>query len=561
MSLLIHKFLNKLLWVLILLQLFLSQSIFAQETTTNQNNFVPNDSITAISAALMSDQNSIRVRWNPPIDSGDIIIARSSEVIDTQDKLFTADSMGIYPSDPKYSVTREFKDINLKAGRYYYAVAMVKSIRKREVKIILGQNSLSNPIIVGDQKPGQNVSQKETIQNIRMIQSIDFKKIEDFTRIHWVGPEDASVNTVYNVYRSNSKMDSLNLMKSANKIMEITHPENTFVDKSEGNGSGYYGISITENNLEYIPLREGISYISTNPLEQSKTDQLEKSKPNRIEIEDNTNLVLKKNNNITITEGGQERPLNPESKNSKMGVYVNNLNYELQDEGILFNWEPPKEISPKDLVYNIYRSTSPLQSLDIALEKGAAQKIGDVQSPALSFFLPKFERKKIYYFGVTVKQNSGLEDTDLVENISYVKIFPTGYEKYNQEDKSNESSKSKNSSNDEPKKKSEKNKDQPKSGVEKSNSNENIEFETIMTDYYKKGKYEIAQKKLEFLAEREDNPKEKAKALFYAALSNYHRKEYDKALKLLLDNTVQDNYDKERVDFYVNQCLEKRRNE
>ena len=79
-----------------------------------------------------------------------------------------------------------------------------------------------------------------------------------------------------------------------------------------------------------------------------------------------------------------------------------------------------------------------------------------------------------------------------------------------------------------------------------------------MSQYYKKDKFTEARVKFESLADRVSSNAIRGKSLFFAALCYYNQKEYSSALRILLSEDVQMNYDKERVDFYVKRCLENR---
>jgi hypothetical protein len=79
-----------------------------------------------------------------------------------------------------------------------------------------------------------------------------------------------------------------------------------------------------------------------------------------------------------------------------------------------------------------------------------------------------------------------------------------------------------------------------------------------MTDYYNKGKYSLARDMFMQLAFLESDKELRAKCLFYSALSNYNIAMYDDALKILLKEDLRKYYDKQRVEFYINQCIEKR---
>ncbi|MBK9499134.1 MAG: hypothetical protein IPO06_07125 [Leptospiraceae bacterium] len=80
-----------------------------------------------------------------------------------------------------------------------------------------------------------------------------------------------------------------------------------------------------------------------------------------------------------------------------------------------------------------------------------------------------------------------------------------------------------------------------------------------MSQYYKKDKFTEARVKFESLADRVSSNAIRGKSLFLAALCYYNQQEYSSALKILLSEDVQMNYNKERVDFYVKRCLENRK--
>lgn len=527
--------------VFFILALFFFFPLFSQESSdpSGIKSPIPSNMATGLKATVINDGFSVQLEWTPPEDPGDVIIARSDSIIDTQEKLFVADSLGIYPSNPQGKMVKDYRDINLKPGTYFYAVAMVTAVRKKSVDLVPDQNFTVIPVQISE-----NGVIKTPIH--KMVKSIDVKKIGNYTRIHWDPPDDPNVSSyTYNIYKSKQKLDSINHLRNAEKLMELDHPENSYVDKVENSEDVFYGVSISDKDTEYLPLQENVSFLELKRGEKSvdSRDLTPVTKP-----EENTGKIEINNNiNIDNERGSKESevkeiPAVQSTKSEKSGIYIKNMNYELKEEGLLFSWEPPVSIDPSNIKYFIYRSTSPLESLDIALEKSAAQKIGEVEHPTTTFFLPKSERKKILYFGVTVKQIDGREDTDLEENSSYVKVFPVGMEKY-VADPGSEIRKQENP------------KENPKENPEK------VEFKVIMTDYYKKGKYQEALKKFQNYADSQKEIPEKAKALFYVALCDFHLKDYDKALKILLDKLVQDNFDKDRVDFYVDQCLEKRSNE
>lgn len=112
----------------------------AQENTFNQNQVENYSVANSIHAEILKkDENSIRIFWDAPKETGEIIVARSSSMIDTPEKCMIADSLGKYPSGIAGGVTQIF-DYNLKPGTYYYAVVLAHRVKKNMIKLVPGKN-------------------------------------------------------------------------------------------------------------------------------------------------------------------------------------------------------------------------------------------------------------------------------------------------------------------------------------------------------------------------------------------------------------------------------------
>ncbi|HMV45239.1 MAG TPA: hypothetical protein PKD50_22110, partial [Leptospiraceae bacterium] len=235
---------------------------------------------------------------------------------------------------------------------------------------------------------------------------------------------------------------------------------------------------------------------------------------------------------------------------NKKPLSITKLSAKLRKDGILFTWIPQEGVVNNTTKYFLYESSSKIANdTDSKLIEGA-KKIGTIVHPDLTFLHPRLDRKGIFYYAVTLQNGSEEENLVLKEDQSFIKLDLSKRKK--------KKKKSDEVKTEEAKVVEEKKTPTPQPQIVTDDSNP--DFETIMTQYYKKEKYTEALVKFKSLADRVSNNSLRGKSLFFAALCNYNLKDYSAALKILLSEDVQMNYDRERVDFYVKRCLENRGN-
>jgi hypothetical protein len=507
-----------------------------------------------IKSKIAEEKNSVDISWTPPADEGEIIIARSKSVIDTADKLYVADSLGIVSYKNDVRVT-SFKDINLRPGQYYYAIAMVNSVRRRQVQMIANSNYTTSPVTIFENEDPAST----TVDTSRFVKSIDVQKVETGLRITWELPENSEkVKPIYSVYRSNSPLSTIQAMRNAKKIIELDHPDSSYTDRTKDAVPGvYYGVSVTIKDEEFIPLQNEVSFIrygkepgvKNKPKKNVEDDS--DDVPSEDEDAEEETPKKKKNKKKSKKHSGNFEEEHHEKKPPlvvKEGFYVHEINYELEKDNINLTWSHPKDVDLDNLVYTVYQSSSPLKNIKELINSKKVKKLAEVEYPEKKFKIKREEKKKIFYYGVTVTVPSGEEFTLLEENDSFLKVFPEGNKNPESEKKEEKLEISEAPPEEDKKKPSEK----PK-------PSESNEFNLIMSEYYKKGKFTVAHEKLILLAETSGDPNDVARAYFYAALCQYNKKNYKEALKFLLKDEVQKNYDSDRVQFYINQCLKQRR--
>lgn len=593
-------------------------------TTIYPNSYNEKEIAKNIKARILEDGFSVEITWTPPEEEGEIIVARSKERIDTPEKLYYADSLGRFPNKGNNKLS-SLRDINLKPGVYYYAVAMVSRIKKRDVILIPNQNYTYDPVDIGQPvqiiKLGRNEVLPYAHDNTRSISDIEVKVYKDYNQIRWVHPLNAeNTKPTYNLYRSEEPLSSIQLMKQANKIVELKYPDNFYVDKNVEPGKiYYYGVSVSIQGEEFIPLVEHKSFIRTvyanNPLptkkeiissevttnvqttpqksekvsqtgaapkkeiREEKVNVLEASKQeepkkeilaNEVKQEESKKEVPAKE--IAIKTNTEEK-LSPQKSKEEEISHVQDINFEYRGDGVFLTWAAPNDAIPHATIYSIYLFYSFPKNPEKYIEQGKALKLGEVVHPDMSFSIPKIDRKRAIYLAVSVKHGTNREQMHFILEESLVKIDPEkevlakkeetktlnmdhSHSKKIEKEEEAEQESPTTASIVEPTSVAEtslKEKEVPKD----KKSSEDLEFDRIMQEYKKK-KYEKARELFDKFAEKEITPKMKAKAIFYSALCDYNLGNYDRSLNKLLQRELKNYSDSERVDFYINRCVEKK---
>ena len=509
------------------------------EIETTEKKKVDKDVVSDLKATLSADSISIELTWTPPVDEGDVVIARSTEVIDTMEKLGISDSLGKYKSD-KVHIFNSFRDVNLRPGDYYYAIVLVSQVKKKNVKLFPGLNYTIIPATVPTKAnaPVEAKSQETTPVNknleIDSISNLRIKNVENVIQLNWIAPHDAETNNPkYSIYRSVEPMFNIGLMEKATKIGEVIHPETTFLDTGlTSTQNVYYGVTVTIGDKEKIPLEDNKSF---RKFYFVKSNNKKEALPSE---------------EIAVVE---EKKV-PVATNS---ITIKNLTAETKKIGVALTWTLLEEPGNGSVTYNIYQSETPIINEANGKLNENAKKVGTVNHPRQSFLHPNTDRSKTVYYAVTTKTEDGEENLILKEGQSFVKIEAEKVEDEKKEEIEPEKKK---------KEKKKKKKEEIKSEEKPVPTPKpapiveelNPDFDVIMSQYYKKEKFREALVKFKSLADRVTDDSIRGKSLFFAALSHYNLGEYNLALKILLKEEVQMNYDKERVDFYVKRCLENR---
>lgn len=490
--------------------------ILSLRTESSTTEVTDKDIVKNLHATLTSDKTSIELNWKEPDEDGDIIIARSNELIDSFEKLAVSDSLGKYKSEKK-SPFNSFRDTNLKSGTYFYAIVQVSQVKKKKTKLFPNQNFTTVGVIV---PPRTEIVEKpeiiiETKHLVSEISNLRLRQQDNTIRLTWTPPLEAEyTEPLYTVYRSLNPLNKQGMFDKAEKLAELSHPETTYLDvdlkKSE---TFYYAVTVSLKEKEYFDLEENQGYRKIYFVYNE-----EEKLPTKI-----------------VEEKKEIKFLGP--------LKISDLKYEKLKTGILLNWKAPENATTNASIYTIYESEETMQGKDSALLNGKAKKIGIVVHPDTQFLHPINSLPKDLYYGVTVSEKDITEDKNLVENISFVKIGKSKKKKKKPAETKEEIKPTA--------------KEQAPIPIETEKVIDS-DFDSIYKNSFKKEKFKMARVKFLALADKTEDKNLKAKSMFFAALCHYYKKEYEKALKILLKDIVQLNYDKERVDFYTKRCLERR---
>jgi len=519
----------------------------------------------AIRVSILADKKSSLLTWDPPREEGEIIIARSNSMIDTPEKLYIADSLGRYKSGGA-SGTRNYYDYNLKPGSYFYAVALVSDIRKREVKLFPNQNYSVIPITIEENDSVSEVGVNPAFPSLDgsipagFVSNIKANIEKNHVRLEWKPPQNATAGrTIYTIYRSTSPLTSLPLLQKAIKLTEVGHPTLTFLDQGlEKSKTLYYGVSVKEGKgEEALPLEDKKSTIRIFYVRNSETNTSE------VISDDSTSTEAKTKPTIIA-------PVDPPGT-----MHVRGVGYERVGKGVVMSWLPP-EGADDTVVYSVYASTKPLNQGTSSFGSGSVVKVASINHPKTNFYIKELKEMEQLFFGITAKSNIVNEDYNLKENVSYfrfdfakdltvptetevTKVTPT---KLDPENLKAEDSKIVNQSSVVPAELNMPEEDNLRDDgsqiltatVEYNVSEE--ELNRIIKETVLKKKYEVGVYRLQKFLTPLKNSHLLGKAYFYLAVSYLKTGETKKALRYLMKRETK-SFSPDRAEFWTNQTLEK----
>ncbi|TGK07365.1 hypothetical protein EHO59_04465 [Leptospira semungkisensis] len=499
----------------------------------------------SLNVEVLRDGKSVRISWDPPRETGEIIVARSSSIIDSADKCYIADSLGKFPSGVANGVNQIF-DYNLKPGTYYYAVVLAHHVRRKDVRLVANRNFTTIPIViennpqVNNTPPAQNppVTQNPPVNNQvpppeeqkylsdnARVTDIAAKREGKFVRITWEPyPKGIPGETIYTIYKSAEPLSSLSLMRKAEKLAEVSHPENNFLDQDLTKSQTlYYGVSVKQGLKEVLPLVQNQSFIR------------------HFYVYDQDKRKPPKEDDSVVT--------NPDFSFDEM--HVRDLNATTVEGGIRLDWKPPTK-ADENTVYSIYQALKPLAGGMSTFLGGNVKKLGEMAHPDTNVMVRMKPYDGTVYFGVTVKRGE-VEDFTLTLDQSYVAIGsnPNEQDQNNQQQTADQEPKEDQNPKEEEQKPSHNEEKAPLIVQQEEPSEE--EMDRVLKSTFWKDEYAEAIRQLGPYAGAGDNSI-RGKAKFYMGMSYYRKGEYNKALKYFVQKDTKA-YNPERTEFWTKQCL------
>ncbi|MEM7180884.1 MAG: hypothetical protein AAF518_08220 [Spirochaetota bacterium] len=478
-----------------------------KETNTTEKDQYPASVATGLKATLLSDKRSIKLEWNPPRESGEIIVARSQERIDTPAKLYISDSLGKYRSNPKDNPYISHKDINLKPGKYYYSIVLRHSVKKQNVKLIPGVNFIMQAVTVPDL---QVKDEKHFIRQLKVEQT---KKSLNFS---WLPPNGVDLKSVrYTLYKSRHPLTTNVSFQRAKIVSSVQHPKNSYAVPADSlkNQFMYYGVTVSIKSFESRPLESPDTFVRVEKIQETARKK-------------------------------EKQPVKPNEEMATTQSHVKNLTYELNRGKVILLWNPPAKAVLKETVFHIYRFSEKPEEKPIAAGKG--QKLQSLFHPETIFELDAAKITADTYLAVTVQDPQKAENQTLYAKDNFLLLRLEDLGKEASERKVEKESGSESTP------PAEETSEKPVVPPETD------ELRQILRETYKQRNFVSAIDRLQTYVAKTTDPQKKAKGLFYMALSHYHQKDFRGALRILLKKEVQMNYNKERVDFYTKRCIEYR---
>ncbi|MDZ4727891.1 MAG: tetratricopeptide repeat protein [Leptospira sp.] len=517
----------------------------------------------SIRSTVLTDKKSAIVSWEPPKEEGEIIIARSNSVIDTPEKLYIADSLGRYKSGGPNGA-KSYYDYNLKPGTYYYAVALVSDVRKREVKLFSSQNYTVIPVTIEDTDGSPAVAVNPIFEDgfskpAGSVSNIHISLERNNIRLDWTAPAQATAGrTIYTIYRSTSPLTTLPLMQKADKLAEVGHPTISFLDQSlEKSQTLYYGVSVKEGKgEESLPLVDKQSTLRIFYVKKTNTNSAEV-------IADDSGSGDKTNKPAVVV------PADPPGT-----LHVRGVGYERVGKGVVMSWLSP-DGADESVVYSVYASTKPLNQGTGSFGSANAVKVASINHPKTNFYIKELKPMDELYFGITAKSNAISEDYNLKENVSYFRFhFDKDLEAPKESELVKEDTTPTNNTQkiEEPKLNNQHSvvpaeiRISEEDGLKDTDSGEipsTVSYElseTLLNKIIKetilRKKFELAADRLEQFISNEKNTYLIGKAYLYLGVSYMKLGESKKALRYFLKRETKA-YSPERTEFWTNQTLEK----
>ncbi|HOO73121.1 MAG TPA: hypothetical protein PK926_15295 [Spirochaetota bacterium] len=203
----------------------------AIEKSSKKEGRYPVDVAYNLQASLVKGTtNSIMVTWDVHPDyKGDVIIGRSSEIIDSRARALSATSLKVVNARD----SSVYIDSELPPGSYYYTVLAKERVEKRDVELYPDINYTTFPVVV-------SAAKKKELGNV---QKIIAKKISpEKVLISWKGTGGS--NVIYSVYRGLRRIAGDDELSTAVKIASLVDAEQYIDDSIPVTGTYYYAVSV-----------------------------------------------------------------------------------------------------------------------------------------------------------------------------------------------------------------------------------------------------------------------------------------------------------------------------
>ena len=519
--------------------------------------------------------DSAKITWKMnPNFNGEFVVGRGQGEFKNIDDVLKAKLVGVfYPTQDGFLIDRD-----LQPGKsYYYIILSKEHLLKREIEIIQGVNCTSTPIIISTE-PG-------IVTNI----SAELKK-DSSVVIKWKNPKGD--NLKFCLYRSKSLISSPAELEVAEKI--ATTDNNEFMDNNIPEyGSFFYAVTVVDkNNIEYFSPEPDKNFTTKGVYRKGKT----LSTPLNVAafLTDNNSVIIKWEKSKSRTDkelSGYEIYRSDEVINSLLklrfatlikivdaetityrdenpgpGKYFYAVFSRYNDGTVDINFEDESSYTKTPIIINLpfkitamthdiiddklvlkwnYVGNSGIEEVEIFRSKiipADSSKImrDDIigtENIKAGKFIISFPEKGTYFYGVLPKDSTKI--TEIVPEINATKVINTenNHSKIEELEKTKEYNKSKTIDN-----KKEDNESSPKGDRNLLELSKSDKLESIIRNLFYKGKYELAKRELKKFMDLSTDPLSRGKARLFLARCYIETGDYKKALLLLNNDEVKNNY-------------------
>ena len=179
-------------------------------------------------------EDTVQITWDVnPAYSGDFVVGRSSEIIDTQEKALAAKTINTVSTRDRSLVI----DSGLAPGTYYYVILAREKVVERNIELVRDMNFSTKGVTIVAREAGGPPRQVTGIRIQRAGKKgvlLTWKKIP-------------SEGITYTIYRSNEPVSTIDRLRNAVIRVMVTDIDNYIDENIDTNDPCYYAVTARDS--------------------------------------------------------------------------------------------------------------------------------------------------------------------------------------------------------------------------------------------------------------------------------------------------------------------------